>query len=60
MLLLTHYIDTPKATEIYEKLQELKQVVACERKQIPLEMLATFPDSPDELPEGIFQVRICR
>ena len=55
MLLLTHYTDKllgPKA--IYDKLQELKLIVACERKPYPHEQLATFPSKPQDLPKAVF------
>ena len=54
MLLMTHYGDMPSAAIIYEKLQELKQIVAAERKASPLEQLQSFPNTPSELPKDIY------
>ena len=54
MVLMCHYGDVPAPKEIYEKLQELKHVIVCERKPYPLQQLTEFPDTPAELPEDIF------
>ena len=54
MLLLTHYADKPGPQAIYEKLQELKQIIACERKLYSHEQLTTFPKKPQDLPQAVF------
>ena len=54
MVLMCHYGDVPAPKEIYEKLQELKHVIVCERKPYPLQQLTEFPDTPAELPEDVF------
>ena len=56
MLLMIQYpIELPSAPSIYQKLQDLKNVVASERKEYPVELiqLAVFPSGPAELPEDI-------
>ena len=56
MLLMTHYSELPGPKDIYEKLQELKQVIASERRSFPIELvqLTMFPSTPKELPEDIY------
>ena len=53
MVLMCHYGDVPAPKEIYEKLQELKHVIVCERKHYPLQQLTKFPDTPAELPAEV-------
>lgn len=53
-LLLAHYPEIPTYQQIYNKLQDLKQSYAAERKSVPHEQLATFPEDPKELPASIF------
>ena len=54
-LLMCHYHDLPGPKEIYDKLQDLKQVVAVERKIFPVDIQApqVYPDSPADLPDDI-------
>ena len=54
MLLMSHYLDMPGPSDIYDKLQELKQVVVCERKPYPLEQLTNFPSRPEDLPKEVY------
>jgi len=54
MLLLTHYGDMPEAQQIYNKLQELKQVALTERKSFPFQRLLVFPEMPSDLPDDIY------
>ncbi len=51
----THYTELPSAKVLYDKLQDLKQCVAAERKAFPHEQLQMFPASPYDLPEHIFE-----
>ena len=55
MLMMAHYGDMPVANEIYDKLQELKQVVATERKTVPFQRLLVFPEKPSDLPEEVYK-----
>ena len=54
VLLMFHYKDLPSANIIREKLQELKEVVATERKPYPMEQMQVFPDTPDKLPKHVY------
>ena len=54
MLLMCHYKDIPTSSEVYEKLQDLKQVILCERKPYPLAGLRAYPATPEELPAEVF------
>ena len=49
-------MEVPGFQDIYDKVQELKQIVVCERKAFPshLQQLATYPSSPQELPKEIY------
>ena len=55
MVLMCHYGDVPAPKEIYEKLQELKHVIVCERRPYPLQQLTEFPDTPADLPGDVFE-----
>jgi hypothetical protein len=55
MVLMCHYGDVPAPKEIYEKLQELKHVIVCERRPYPLQQLTQFPGKPADLPDDIYE-----
>lgn len=55
VLLTSHYTEMPAAAEIYDKLQELKQVFSTETKPYPLEHLTEYPESPDNLPDEMYK-----
>ena len=56
MLLMVHYTELPSPRDIYEKLQELKQVIVSERRPFPIELphMTAYPSTPKELPEDIY------
>jgi len=53
-LLLSHYDEMPPPREIFNKLKELKQTFASERKTSTCEKLILYPSSPHDLPKDIF------
>ena len=53
MLLMVHYPEPLKPLEVYEKLQDLKAVVACEKKSFPFQHITTFPEHITDLPAEI-------
>ena len=53
MLLITHYPEPLKPLEVYDKLQDLKAVVACEKKSFPFQHITTFPDHITDLPPEV-------
>ena len=55
MLLMSHYQEPLKPQEVYEKLQDLKAVVACEKKPFPFQHIITFPDKITDLPEEVIK-----
>ena len=53
MLLITHYPEPLKPLEVYDKLQDLKAVVACEKKSFPFQHITTFPEHITDLPAEV-------
>ena len=53
MLIASHYPEPPKPNEVYDKLQDLKAVVACERKPFPFQHITTFPQDITDLPPEV-------
>ena len=53
MLIASHYPEPPKPNEVYDKLQDLKAVVACERKPFPFQHITTFPEHITDLPPEV-------
>ena len=54
-LLLVHYDDMPVPRQVYQKLQDLKQSYASERKPYMHELLTLFPEFPKDLPAHIYK-----
>ena len=53
MLLIIHYPEPLKPCDVYDKLQDLKAVVACERKSFPFQHITTFPEHITDLPAEV-------
>ena len=53
MILITHYPEPLKPLEAYDKLQDLKAVVACEKKPFPFQHITTFPEHITDLPAEV-------
>ena len=53
MLLITHYPEPLKPLEVYDKLHDLKAVVACEKKSFPFQHITTFPEHITDLPAEV-------
>ena len=53
-LLVSHFDELPQPKDLFNKLNDLKQACAAERKTYPHEQLTVFPTSPWELPKAVF------
>ena len=53
MLLMAHYSEPLDPLKVYDKLQDLKAVVACEKKSFPFPHIITFPENITDLPQEV-------
>jgi len=56
MLLVLQYEELPTYQQIYNKLQDLKQSFAAEKKMFDFEHVVEFPAEPSGLPKAVYDV----
>lgn len=54
VLMFMHYDELPDPAQLYAKLGDLKHVFAAEKKDLGIELIAEYPEDPNDLPGYVF------
>ena len=54
VLMFIHYDELPDPSQLYAKLGDLKHVFAAEKKDLGIELIAEYPEDPNDLPGYVF------